>query len=176
MKNPQYAWLVFRALCELARYEAIMCLRGFGCVQKQLSRQCVAEKPAGPDLERAICDAILLATCLYWKPVLCLQRSVCAVRLLRKHGVLARLAIGYRPVPFFSHAWVEVDGRVVNSSPAYQEAPAAALHRVALKVDRALARYSALAYCVAGNPACRRPFRPRFRYATNFSGFAALRQ
>jgi len=121
MKKTRYAWLVFRALCELARYEALICLRGFGCVQRQLSRQSVAKEPAGPELERAICDAILLATCLYWKPVLCLQRSVCAVRLLRKHGVPARLAIGYRPAPFFSHAWVEVDGRVVNGSSVYQK-------------------------------------------------------
>jgi hypothetical protein len=78
MKNPKYAWLVLRALCELARYEAIMCLRGFGCVQKQLSRQCVAEKPASPDLERAICDAIS------WRHVstgsLC---SACSVRSAR---------------------------------------------------------------------------------------------
>jgi hypothetical protein len=29
--------------------------------------------------------------------------------------------IGYRPSPFFSHAWVEVDGRIVNDSPVYQE-------------------------------------------------------
>jgi hypothetical protein len=43
------------------------------------------------------------------------------VRLLRKHDVVARLVIGYRPVPFFSHAWVEVNGRVVNDSPAYRE-------------------------------------------------------
>jgi hypothetical protein len=121
MNRAKYAWLVFRALCELARYEALLCLRGFGCVQRQLSRQSVAERPASPDLERAICDAILLATCLYWKPVLCLQRSVCAVRLLRKYGVLAHLAIGYRAAPFFSHAWVEVDGRVVNGSSAYQK-------------------------------------------------------
>jgi hypothetical protein len=121
MKKIGYAWLVFRALCELVRYEALLCLRGFGCIQRQLSRQSAAENLASPDLERAICDAILLATCLYWKPVLCLQRSVCAVRLLRKHGVMARLAIGYRPAPFFSHAWVEVDGRVVNGSSAYQK-------------------------------------------------------
>src|SRR5215813_13721417 len=47
--------------------------------------------------------------------------TVCTVRLLRKHGVHARLVIGYRPSPFFSHAWVEVDGRVVYGSPAYQK-------------------------------------------------------
>ena len=50
-----------------------------------------------------------------------LQRTVCTVRLLRKHGVHARLVIGYRPLPVFSHAWVEVDGRVVYGSPAYQK-------------------------------------------------------
>jgi hypothetical protein len=115
-----YARLVFRALYELARYETINRLRGFGCIQDQLRRQTIKDKPTSHELERAICDAVLLATCLYWKPVLCLQRSVCAVRLLRKHGVAARLAIGYRPAPFFSHAWVEVDGRVVNGSPVYQ--------------------------------------------------------
>jgi len=120
MIGARYAWLVCRALYELARYEAINWLRGFGCIQRQLSLQSITPKPISPELEKAICDAVLLATCLYWKPVLCLQRSVCAVRLLRKHGIVARLVIGYRPAPFFSHAWVEVDGRVVNSSPGYQ--------------------------------------------------------
>ena len=120
MKTARYTWLVFRALYELARYEASIALRGFGYIQRQLSRQSIVAKPTSPELEQAICDAVLLATCLYWKPVLCLQRSVCAVRLLRKHGAVARLVVGYRPAPFFSHAWVEVDGRVVNGSPAYQ--------------------------------------------------------
>lgn len=120
MKGARYALLVFRALYELTRYEAIIRLRGFGCIQVQLSRQFIAAEPTSPELEQAICDAVLLATCLYWKPVLCLQRSVCAVRLLRKHGIAGKLAMGYRPAPFFSHAWVEVDGRVVNGSPAYQ--------------------------------------------------------
>jgi hypothetical protein len=120
MKRTKYALLVFRAFYELVRYEAMISLRGFGCIQLQLSRQSIVATPTSAELEQAICNAVLLATCLYWKPVLCLQRSVCAVRLLRKHGVVGRLAIGYRPVPFFSHAWAEVDGRVVNDSPAYR--------------------------------------------------------
>jgi hypothetical protein len=62
----------------------------------------------------------LLATCLYWKRVLCLQRSVCATRLLRARSLPARLVIGYREAPFFSHAWVEIGSRVVNDSPAYR--------------------------------------------------------
>jgi len=121
MKSAKQACLVFRALYEMARYDAMVALRGPGCILRQLRLQTTAEKPASRELERAICEAVLLASCLYWKPVLCLQRSVCAVRLLRSYGVAARLVIGYRPSPFFSHAWVEVGGRVVNGSPAYQK-------------------------------------------------------
>ena len=120
MKRAKHIWLVIRALYEIARYDAVLRLRGSGRTLQQVSRQCVAARPASHELEQAICDAVLLATCLYWKPVLCLQRSVCTARLLRKHGVNARLVIGYRPAPFFAHAWVEVEGRVVYGSPAYQ--------------------------------------------------------
>ena len=121
MKRARYVWLLCRALCELARYELIISLRGFGGILAQLRRRSIVLKPASHELERAVCDAVHLATCFYWKPVLCLQRSVCTVRLLRRHGIGARLVIGYRPSPFFSHAWVEVDGRVVYGSPAYQK-------------------------------------------------------
>ena len=121
MKTARYASLVFRALCEITRYELIVSLRGIGCILRQLRQQRISQKPCTEALQRAICEAVLLATCFYWKPVLCLQRSVCTVRLLRKYGVDARLAIGYRPSPFFSHAWVEVNGRVVYGSAAYQK-------------------------------------------------------
>jgi hypothetical protein len=61
------------------------------------------------------------AQSLYWKRALCLQRSVATTRLLRQHGIRAELVIGYRADPFMSHAWVEIDGQVVNDSPAYQQ-------------------------------------------------------
>lgn len=121
MKTARYAWLVIRALGELARYDMTVSLRGSGCILRQLREQTVAHQPQGAEVEQSVCDAVLLATSLYWKPVLCLQRSVCTVRVLRKHGIDARLVIGFRPSPFFSHAWVEVNGRVVYGSPAYQK-------------------------------------------------------
>jgi Transglutaminase-like superfamily len=121
MKRARYTWLLVNALYEIARYEAIVRLRGFGRILSQLKVQSIAEKPTSREMEQAVCDAVLLATCLYWKPVLCLQRSACTVRLLRRHGIAARLVIGYRPSPFFSHAWAEVDGRVVYGSAAYQK-------------------------------------------------------
>ncbi len=113
--------LVFRALYEIARYEVILSLLGSGRILSQLKQQSISTKSSYPESEKMICDAVLLATCFYWKPVLCLQRAVCTVRLLRRHGINARLVIGYRPSPFFSHAWVEVDGRVLYGSPAYQK-------------------------------------------------------
>lgn len=121
MKRPEQVLRVISALYELVRYEVSIRLRGSGRILSQLRLQSVAAKPTGRELEQALCDAVLLATCFYWKPVLCLQRAVCTVRLLRRHGIVARLVIGYRPSPFFSHAWVEVDGRAVYGSPAYQK-------------------------------------------------------
>jgi hypothetical protein len=58
----------------------------------------------------------------YVKRAACLQRSVVATWLLRRHGFAAEMVIGCRPLPFESHAWVEIDGRVVNDLPQYQRA------------------------------------------------------
>lgn len=113
------SWFVLRALYEIFRYEVIVSSYGVGRVLSQLKRQSVNTKQTAP--EEIVCDAVHVATCFYWKPVLCLQRAVCTVRLLRRYGIAARLVIGYRPSPFFSHAWVEVDGRVVYGSSAYQQ-------------------------------------------------------
>jgi hypothetical protein len=120
MSRARYVCLVLRALCEFARYDIVLRLFGFAYVQRQVRNWSPAPKAPCPNLATECCDAVQLGTCLYWKPVLCLQRSVCAVRLLRKSGVGAKLVVGYRPAPFFSHAWVEVDGRIVNGSAAYQ--------------------------------------------------------
>jgi hypothetical protein len=57
----------------------------------------------------------------YVKRAACFQRSVVTTWLLRRNGHAASLVIGYRPIPFESHAWVEVDGRVVNDLPQYQK-------------------------------------------------------
>jgi len=121
MNRARYALLVIKALFEMARYDAIVSSVGVGRILRQLRRDHLPLKPLSEQLQKAICDAVLLATCFYWKPVLCLQRSVCTARLLRRYGVAARVAIGFRPAPFFSHAWVEVDGKVVYGSAAYQQ-------------------------------------------------------
>jgi hypothetical protein len=115
------AILTARALFELALYDVTNARFGFGGVSKHLVRRCHESSRPRSGSHDAIFDAVNLASCLYFKPVRCWQRSVVAVRLLRKHGVPCRLVIGYRPSPFFSHAWVEIDGRIVNDLPTYAE-------------------------------------------------------
>ena len=120
MTRTRYVLLVLRALWELGRYDLVNITLGFQRICRQLERQRV-EAAGNACMEALVCEAVNLAACFYWKPVYCLQRSVAACRLLKSHGISGRLVIGYRPSPFFSHAWVEVDGRIVNDSPAYKE-------------------------------------------------------
>jgi len=56
----------------------------------------------------------------YWKTIRCLQRSIVTARLMQRRGIPADVVVGYRAVPFFSHAWVEVAGRAANDSPTYR--------------------------------------------------------
>lgn len=121
MNRARYAFLVLRALLEMARYDVSVSTLGIGRILRQLRRQHVPVTQCNEDLQKNICDAVLLASCFYWKPVLCLQRSVCTTVLLRKYGIGAKVVIGYRPAPFFSHSWVEVKGQVAYGSAAYRE-------------------------------------------------------
>jgi len=121
MKQTGYVRLAMQAFWELLRHDLVQTALGFRYLCKQVTGQRVVPQPYQPDAEQRVCDAVSLAACFYWKPVHCLQRSSVATRLLRKSGIDGRLVIGYRPSPFISHAWVEVNGRVVNDSPAYKE-------------------------------------------------------
>ena len=113
--------LVLQALWELIRYDLVNVTFGFQRICRQVAAQPVAPQKFSGRTESLVCDAVSLAACFYYKPVRCLQRSVVATRLLKKSGIKSSLVIGYRPAPFLSHAWVEVDGRVVNDSSVYKE-------------------------------------------------------
>ena len=58
-----------------------------------------------------------MAAVLYFRKVLCLQRSAATACLLKKHGFPAQLVIGVQQMPFAAHAWVELDGLVLNDKP-----------------------------------------------------------
>ena len=77
----------------------------------------VGNQPAAPGAVERICSAVDMACIWYWKEALCLQRSAATACLLKQYGVLAQMVIGAQQMPFKAHAWVEVDGRVVNDKP-----------------------------------------------------------
>src|SRR5215475_7634960 len=95
---------------------------GFRAVHKRAS--CPARtttRPAPQELADLAPRVVSTVSAFYWKPVLCLQRSVVAASLLKKHGVDAEVVIGCRNAPFFGHAWVEVAGRAVENARGYQQ-------------------------------------------------------
>lgn len=94
-------------------------LAGFSHIHRRLRRAPTRAVRSAAAAADDILWAVDEACVWYAKRVACLQRSAVATWLLRRHGIAATLVIGYRPIPFDSHAWVEVDGRVVNDRPEY---------------------------------------------------------
>jgi hypothetical protein len=108
------AWLGLLAF-DLAR------AAGFARVHQWVKgRRTYTRRSSAPAVDEIVW-AVDEACVWYAKRAACLQRSVIATWLLRRHGWPAELVIGCRPLPFESHAWVEVDGEVVNDRPQYQK-------------------------------------------------------
>jgi hypothetical protein len=63
---------------------------------------------------RRVCVTVNRAATYYFKRAWCLQRSATSVCLLRRRGFAAELVIGAQKMPFTAHAWVEVNGQVLN--------------------------------------------------------------
>ena len=74
-----------------------------------------------PEDAEDICAAVDMACIWYWKQVLCLQRSAATACVLRRYGVRAHMVIGAQQMPFTTHAWVEVDGQILNDHPYVSE-------------------------------------------------------
>lgn len=111
---------LLRALTALLVFDLVLSLGGFGKLYRLVKRWPVRRKAANAERIRRVCDAVDRAGVIYPRHSLCLQRSAVAACLLRSEGLDARMVIGCRKLPFMGHAWVEVDGQVVNDSIAVQ--------------------------------------------------------
>jgi hypothetical protein len=113
--------LVWRAFFELLVFDLYVARRKFAAVYTKVCDCPTSPKtsPAGT-LER-ICSSVDIACIWYWKDVLCLQRSAATACLLKRSGIPAELVIGAQQTPFRAHAWVEVEGKVVNDKPYTRE-------------------------------------------------------
>jgi hypothetical protein len=115
------ARLTARCVYEMLIYDLTMLVFGFKHLQRNLTERAPSPRQSDPGLVALVCKAVNLGSASYFKPVRCLQKSVVTVRLLRTLGIYGCVVIGCRQSPFFSHAWVEVNGRVVNDSTAYKK-------------------------------------------------------
>jgi Transglutaminase-like superfamily len=114
--------LLIRSYMLLIRIDFMMKARSLQSIHRLLRRQrlCFRDENKAYQID-TLCRTIDLACVLYIKPVLCLQRSAATTLLLRRYGWPAEMVIGAQVLPFKSHAWVEVDGSVVNDQPYVRE-------------------------------------------------------
>ena len=111
------SFLVLEAYWKLIEFDFYLSRGNFARVYGK-----VREYPRGKTMQvpaaiEKICSAVDLACIWYPKEVPCLQRSAAAACLLKRYGVPAQMVIGAQQMPFKAHAWVEVNGRVVNDKP-----------------------------------------------------------
>lgn len=114
-------FLAFEAYEQLIKFDLYLRRGSFSAIYERVRDCQVRPHFARRGSVEPICEAVDMASIWYWKEVLCLQRSAATTCLLRRHGVAAEMVIGAQPMPFKAHAWVEVDGRVVNDRPYTSE-------------------------------------------------------
>ena len=115
------ARMTMRAWFALATFD-IASIAGFRAIHDRVRASRVHRRHRRSCSVEQIVWAVDEACVWYLKRAACLQRSVVATWLLRRNGIPAEMVIGCRPLPFESHAWVEVGGRVVNDRSQYQRA------------------------------------------------------
>ena len=113
--------LVLRAYLELIVFDLYLTRGNFAVLYDKVRRYPRREQAPSSDAIERVSGAVDMACIWYWKKVLCLQRSAATACLLRNHGVDAQMVIGAQQVPFKAHAWIEVEGRVVNDKPYIPE-------------------------------------------------------
>jgi len=108
---------LWRAYWELLILEYPLLRQNFAAIYKRVQNTRVGTLHPQDVTADQICRAVDLAAALYFKQSLCLQRSAAAACLLKRFGFPAEMVVGVQQVPFLAHAWVELDGRVVNDKP-----------------------------------------------------------
>jgi hypothetical protein len=115
------SFLVLRAYLRLVQFDFYTARGNFQALHRKVRGYPIRKPPTSADTIERICSAVDMACIWYWKQVLCLQRSAATACLLKRQGVPAQMMIGAQQMPFRAHAWVEVNGRVVNDKPYMRE-------------------------------------------------------
>jgi hypothetical protein len=111
------SFLVWKAYSKLIHFDLYLERGNFAKLYDKVRNYPTGSRAPAADAVELVCSAVDMACIWYWKEALCLQRSAATACLLRNYGVPAQMVIGAQHIPFKAHAWVEVDGRVVNDKP-----------------------------------------------------------
>jgi hypothetical protein len=113
--------LILQAYIFLLFHDMFMWRNDFAALHKRVKAFSIRNESSDPQVTEVVSAALDIACCFYPRQALCLQRSSVLVEMLRRHGVRAHLVIGAQKMPFKAHAWVEVDGSVINDRLASRE-------------------------------------------------------
>jgi hypothetical protein len=113
--------LAVRAFFMLILFHIYLARGSFSALQDKVRRFPISHGTRSQFAIDDVCRDIDLACIWYPKEVLCLQRSAALACLLKRYGFSAQLVVGARLMPFKAHAWVEVNGRVINDKPYIPE-------------------------------------------------------
>lgn len=110
----------FTAFLGIATVNLVLRTLGFRSLCDAIENWPVSDRRASAETEEQVYEAVKSAASWYPRQSVCLQRSAVTTCLLRHIGIAADLVIGCRKIPFGAHAWVEVNGEVVNDKKQVQ--------------------------------------------------------
>jgi len=113
------------AFLALFSFDLLLRFRGFEALVRKVERWPSAVPPhtTANEVEtcRRVCAMVNRAQFYYPKKAMCLQHSAVVTCLLRRRGVPAHMVLAAQEFPPKAHAWVEVNGTVVNDKPSVRE-------------------------------------------------------
>jgi hypothetical protein len=105
---------ILEAYTGLVAHDVFMSRNEFAALHEQIKRFPLRRSEPSDSTTQFVSGALDLACAFYPKRALCLQRSSVLVKMLRRRGVPGHMIIGAQKLPFKAHAWVEVNGEVIN--------------------------------------------------------------
>lgn len=106
----------------LFAFDLLLRFRGFDALIKKVESWPIASPhKIDPETCGRVCAMVNRAQVYYPKKAMCLQHSAVVTCLLRRKGVAAEMVLAAQEFPPKGHAWVEVEGTVVNDKPSVRE-------------------------------------------------------
>jgi hypothetical protein len=108
--------LILQAFWHLVHTHRTMKKEGISGLQKALKVSAPLKEPTEKEVH-TIASAVDAATLIYPQKTYCLAWAATFVSLAQTKGLKSALTIGIQTNPFYAHAWVQVQDRVIHDDP-----------------------------------------------------------